>query len=165
MVLIGGLGAGMSPPTFYGNLIRRRSDVGNVCIVAVKLFAIPYTDHLRLARTAAQQVSETLLSLRPQVGVNVPLIRMGHSLGSKLLLLTSVDNESREKRSTIIACVFISFNNSKLRQALPDMSGTISGLNYLINGLMSTTDRIPGLSIARDTIYSIMRPVKHTINS
>lgn len=163
-MFIGGLGAGTSPPTFYGNLLRRISEAGNVGIVTYRLSAIPSTDHLVLARMASVEVSEAMSRLPASVRT-VPCIGIGHSLGSKLLLLACTDAESRSRLSSIHACIFMSFNNSKLRQALPDMSGAANGLNSFVNGLLNNANSIPGVSMARDTIDSVMRSVKDTLNS
>lgn len=169
LVFLGGLGAGMSPPTFYGNLLQQISKAGNVGIVAYRLPAIPSTDHLDLARSAARDISHTL-SLLPASARTLPCIGIGHSLGSKLLLLACTDVEARRELSPSLlqACIFMSFNNSKLRQALPDMSGTANGLNAFINGLFNNVNNsigIPGVSMARDTVDAVMRSVKETLNS
>lgn len=118
VVFLGGLGAGTSAPTFYGNLLRHVSDAGRVAIIACRLPPVPPTDHTELAARCGDALAAAHEGLSDELR-KLPLLGMGHSLGAKLLLLAMSGSHSLRARLPLRASVFLSFNNSRLRQALP----------------------------------------------
>lgn len=162
VLFIGGLGAGINPPTFYGNLLQRISKTERLVIVCARLSPIPSTDHLSLSQTAIQSLFLAVSSLSSSIQ-DLPVIGMGHSLGSKLLLLASLDSKIRAALP-LKACIFLSFNNSRLRQALPIDSAS-GFVDSLVDGLNNFN--LPGVvgDTAKKSIDSVLRTVQGTLSA
>lgn len=125
ILFIGGFGAGFSPQTFYSNILRQLCIALNAVIIAYRLPVLPLPDHSVEAVRAASAFNSTITTLRTDSTATdfslLPTIGMGHSLGSKLLLLACVDQGVREKLH-IDANVFMSFSNARIRDAFPNSS-------------------------------------------
>lgn len=161
VLFIGGLGAGINPPTFYGNLLQRISETERLVIVCARLSAIPSTDHLDLSQRAIQSLFLAFASLSADIQA-LPVIGMGHSLGCKLMLLASLDSKIRQEVQ-MKACVYMSFNNSRLRQALPIDSAS-GFVNSIVDGL--NTFNLPGVvgDTAKKSIDAVLRNVQDTLS-
>lgn len=172
LVFIGGLGAGMSAPTFYGNMLRRVSDVGNVAIVAYRLPGVPGTDHASLARMAGAALGAARAALPTSVRA-LPVIGMGHSLGAKLLLLLAAGEPAMRSTLPINAGIFLSFNNSRLRQALPLWAqgergaGVRAGLTALSDVVAALDIAAAGTSVraAKDAVDNALRIAQTTLST
>lgn len=125
VLFLGGFGAGFAPRTFYSNILRQLCNRADAAIIAYRLPALPLPNHSVEAVRAASAFCSTLATLRDEPSNRVlgslPTVGVGHSLGSKLLLLICVDQAMREKLR-IDGNVFMSFSNARIRDAIPNAS-------------------------------------------
>lgn len=168
LLFIGGLGAGVSARTFYGNLLTRVSEAGKVAIIAYRLPIVPTTRHQELARKAAAQLARSRDELTQLA--DLPTFGMGHSLGAKLMLLSCVESETRDLLK-IRANILMSFSNARLQQALPmlrDAQGTASiqsGLGMMADllGRFDASVISPDLSAAKQNLETTLRNAQTSI--
>lgn len=125
ILFLGGFGAGFAPRTFYSNILRQLCNKVDAAIIAYRLPALPLPNHSAEAVRAASAFASTLATLRDEPNNRIlgslPTVGMGHSLGSKLLLLICVDQIMREKLR-IDGNIFMSFSNARIRDAVPSSS-------------------------------------------
>lgn len=114
----GGFGAGVAPRALYGKFLEEIAKRGNVAVVAAPVN--PSFDHLALASDAAEKLGAATRELVARWDVPwIPTFGMGHSLGSKVQLLASCDEDSRQAQGPSVANILISFNNFNAKQSIP----------------------------------------------
>jgi Protein of unknown function (DUF1350) len=119
---VGGLGAGAAPRALYGSFLEELARRGNVAVVATPVRA--GFDHTRLASAIAAQSADAISILRarwqlPTGPSFIPVFGVGHSLGAKLHLLASADDETRITLGPRVANILIAFNNYTAARSIP----------------------------------------------
>jgi len=118
---IGGTLVGSAPRAAYGPLLEGLCRLTGAVIVATPLPLATF-DHLRACVEASLQFSETVREDLGMTESSVPIIGIGHSLGSKvLMLLGALPADSKERLSLITPSsnIFLAFNNYGASQSIP----------------------------------------------
>lgn len=124
----GGFGAGAAPRALYGKFLEEVAKRGNVAVVAAPVS--PSFDHLALAADAAEKLGAATRELAARWDVPwIPTFGMGHSLGSKVQLLASCDEASRQAQGPSVANILLSFNNFTAKQSIPMWDAIRSAIN------------------------------------
>ena len=108
--VIGGSYLSASPHTSYRRLFEGLAD-NNLAIHAWSY--LPRLDHQKQANEAWKQFRNSKKKLEERIGLFVPTIRIGHSLGCKLHLLAP---DSGRNSHSLVA---LSFNNFSAKKSIP----------------------------------------------
>lgn len=155
---VGGALVGVIPRQAYGPLLEALAAAGYAVIATPDPQLLGF-DHGAAARSVCVRYADAADAIRQRYAVDdrrVPVFGVGHSLGSKILLLAGSDRScARTLGSRRAANALLAYNNYSARRSVPLFEPLIGALRVGLQGAgvgaASALDLVRQLDIAIDT--------------